>query len=121
MPAPSRTAMGRRFFQQSSPALAKQVVQLSCLCNWSPAGAALPAGSHEPQDTGTLGKQLLTSSQLLSGVSHNGKAAPKVGDGMPATRQHPPSSQVGAKRSIWVGGGREYLPCGPGKPLSGQP
>lgn len=36
----SSTAKGRRFFQPSSPALAKQVVQLSCLCKQGPAGAA---------------------------------------------------------------------------------
>lgn len=47
----SPTATGRRFFQPSSPALAKQVVQLSCLCKQGPAGAARPPGSREPRGT----------------------------------------------------------------------
>lgn len=56
MPALFQTATGRRFFQPRSPALAKQVVQLSCLCNRGPAGAALPAGSSELRAPGALGK-----------------------------------------------------------------
>lgn len=51
----SPTAKGRRFFQPSSPALAKQVVQLSCLCKQGPAGAAHM--SHGAP--GALGKQPL--------------------------------------------------------------
>jgi len=51
VPAPSRTATGRRFLQPSSPVLAKQVVQLSCLCSRVLVGAVLPAGSREPRGT----------------------------------------------------------------------